>query len=86
MISQQANCNVDCCDFSGNTPLHMASRLGREALTALLIAAGANSIVLNEEGESPLDHAQNDYIIKLLKEAMEKVTEGDTGEPLLIGI
>lgn len=28
-IFSQANCNIDCCDFSGNTPLHVASGLGR---------------------------------------------------------
>ena len=55
----------------------------------ILIAGGAEASTLNQEGESPLDHAEyrkHDDIIKLLKEAMEKITGGDTGEPLLINI
>ena len=60
----------------------MASRLGREDLTTILIAAGANSIVFNEEGESPMDLAKydkNDYIIKMLEKELKKVA-GDVGE------
>ena len=36
----QTNSNMDCCDFSGNTPLHVAAGQGRSAMVSLLIAAG----------------------------------------------
>ena len=64
----------------------MASGLGRSAIASLLVAGGADVSILNQEGESPLNHAEcrkNDDIIKLLKEAIEKVTgeeaEGKSG-------
>ena len=76
----QANCNLNCCDFSGNTPLHVASGLGRGAIASLLLAGGADVNILNQEGESPLEHAEyrkHDDLIKLLKDALEKAT-GET--------
>ena len=66
---------MDCCDFSGNTPLHLASGLGRSAIASLLLAGGADIHALNQEGEAPLDHAKcrsHDDIIHLLEEATEK--------------
>ena len=60
----------------------MASGLGQNAIASLLVAGGADVSILNQEGESPLDHAEyrkNDDIMKLLKEAIEKVT-GDEAE------
>ena len=78
--SWQAGCNLDCSDFSGNTPLHMASGLGRSAIASLLLAGGADVQPLNQEGESPLDHAKcrnHESIINLLGDAMEKAPSGD---------
>ena len=74
-ISSQASCNLNCCDFSGNTPLHLAGGLGRSAIASLLLAGGADVHVVNQEGESPLDHAKcrnHGAIIDLLEEAMTK--------------
>ena len=66
---------MDCCDFSGNTPLHLASGLGRSAIASLLLEGGADVHALNQEREAPLDHAKcrsHDDIIHLLEEATEK--------------
>ena len=58
----------------------MASGLGRGAIASLLLAGGADSNIQNQEGESPLDHAEygkHEDLIKLLKDALEKAT-GET--------
>ncbi len=73
---------MDCSDFSGNTPLHLASGLGRSAIASLLIAGGADVQAVNQEGEFPLDHARcrnHDDIIHLLEEAIEKGSGTDPG-------
>ena len=40
VLSYQPDTNVECIDFSGNTPLHCAAALGNMAIVSLLIAAG----------------------------------------------
>ncbi|CAN9499534.1 unnamed protein product [Ophioblennius macclurei] len=40
---------VDACTFSGNTPLHLAASLGSPTLCSMLIAAGADKNMENDE-------------------------------------
>ncbi|XP_020482258.2 nuclear factor NF-kappa-B p100 subunit isoform X1 [Labrus bergylta] len=41
--------DVNACTFGGNTPLHMAASLGSPTLCSMLIAAGADKSVENDE-------------------------------------
>ena len=52
-----ARVNIHVEDFVGNTPLHIASAYDLNAVAALLIAAGANPEVRNNDssGESDVD-------------------------------
>ena len=52
----------------------MAAGLGRAAITSLLIAAGADVSIQNQEGETPRMHAEygnHDEVAKVLREAVE---------------
>lgn len=52
----------------------MAAGLGRSAITSLLIAAGADVSIQNQEGETPRMHAEygnHDDVAKVLREAVE---------------
>jgi ankyrin repeat protein len=73
-LVMETNSNLDCCDFSGNTPLHVAAGQGRSAMVSLLIAAGANVKVENLEGETPVKLAEctsNSEVLRLLTQAEE---------------
>lgn len=73
-LVMETNSNLDCCDFSGNTPLHVAAGQGRSAMVSLLIAAGASVSMENSEGDTPLQIAEctnHTEVIKLLREAEE---------------
>ena len=39
----------------GNTPLHVASFMGNDALVEFLIQKGANPTAVNQDGKLPLD-------------------------------
>ncbi len=52
----------------------MAAGLGRSAITSLLIAAGSDVSIQNQEGETPRMHAEygnHDDVAKVLREAVE---------------
>jgi hypothetical protein len=73
-LVMETNSNLDCCDFSGNTPLHVAAGQGRSPMVSLLIAAGANVKVENLEGETPVRLAEcttNGEVLRLLTQAEE---------------
>ena len=48
---------MDADTFDGNTPLHLAAGLGLKGHTALLVAAGADTTLLNSEEETAYDLA-----------------------------
>lgn len=53
----QAKVDIDTPTIDGNTPLHLSSGHGLKSITALLVAAGADTDVANNEDETALDLA-----------------------------
>ncbi|XP_040905197.1 nuclear factor NF-kappa-B p100 subunit isoform X3 [Toxotes jaculatrix] len=49
MLITELKSDVNACTFGGNTPLHLAASLGSPTLCAMLIAAGADKNVENDE-------------------------------------
>ena len=66
-LSPQTNSNLDCCDFSGNTPLHVAAGQGRSPMVSLLIAAGEHSIqyVLLESNATQFDFSRVSRVFRI---------------------
>lgn len=64
----EANCDVDADTFDGNTPLHLAAGLGLKGHTALLVAAGADTTLLNSEEETAYDLANVAEVQEILAE------------------
>lgn len=63
-----ANIDVDARDRDGNTPLHLASMMGRIATVRLLLEQpSANDSLLNYGGRSPLDLARIPEIFQQLQ-------------------
>nr|ALG40993.1 NF-kappa B [Anthopleura buddemeieri] len=62
----EAKCDVDSYTFDDNTPLHMAAGHGLEGLTALLVAAGADTMETNNEDETPYSLASTAEVKKIL--------------------
>jgi hypothetical protein len=50
-------------DYEGNTPLHLAARYGSVDVTKLLVAFGANCEVSNNNGKTPIDLAEDYYLV-----------------------
>ena len=46
--------DIDCQDLKGNTALHLAAMWGSVDAVAALIKAGANCMLVNDQGDSPL--------------------------------
>lgn len=64
------NCFVDAQDQNGNTPLHIAARLGPFKAALLILGFKAKHTILNYARESPSDIAQkfkNADVLKILK-------------------
>lgn len=59
-------CPVDAVDSSGQTALHYAVNCGHVESIKILIMAGA-SLIKDEEGNTPVDLAENDEIRKMLE-------------------
>lgn len=59
--------DVNAQDKDGNTPIHLASTLGRVALVQLLLDHKADTTNLNYQGQSPLDLARTPEIFQLLQ-------------------
>lgn len=53
----ECKADVNPVTYDGYSPLHTASGYGLDAIVALLIAAGADVTVINDEGETPKDTA-----------------------------
>lgn len=63
-----ADIDVNAGDRDGNTPLHLASTMGRIATVRLLLEqSGANDSLVNYEGHSPLDLARTPEIFQQLQ-------------------
>lgn len=54
---QKASVPLDLQDVSGNTALHIASLGGLRSLVSFLLEAGANPLITNKDGRSPLHFA-----------------------------
>ena len=62
------NIDVNTRDRDGNTPLHLASMMGRIATVRLLLEqSGANDSLVNYEGRTPLDLARTPEIFQQLQ-------------------
>lgn len=56
----EANANLDAKTFSpGNTALHYACDHGCDSIVAVLLAAGADVSIENNDGLTPMDFAEN---------------------------
>jgi ankyrin repeat protein len=63
--------DVNFVDADGYTPLHAAAENERVAIVEYLLKKGANRLVRDRIGNTPLDYARikaNDEIIELLRE------------------
>nr|ALG40994.1 NF-kappa B [Actinia tenebrosa] len=67
----EAKCYVDSYTFDDNTPLHLAAGRGLEGLTALLVAAGADTMETNSEDETPYSLASTAEVKKILADEDE---------------
>ncbi|KAK3739735.1 hypothetical protein QZH41_016183 [Actinostola sp. cb2023] len=62
----EAKCDVDSYTYDDNTPLHLAAGLGLEGQTALLVAAGADTMATNSEDETPYSLSTTAEVKKIL--------------------
>jgi len=60
-------CEVNCSDYDGETPLHVAVKLGDAEVAAALLNCGADANSKNAVGATPLDFAKKDEIRWLLR-------------------
>lgn len=65
-------------DLYGNTPLHLASMLGKEACVKLLISAGSDIDKQNREGFRPIELAQNPKIKRIYLEEFQELRSTQT--------
>ena len=68
MIKYKADVNAK--DRWGFTPLHEAAHKGRTQLCSLLILHGADPLICNQNGETPLELASAADVRSLLMDAM----------------
>ncbi|KAM9364432.1 nuclear factor NF-kappa-B p100 subunit isoform 2-T2 [Pholidichthys leucotaenia] len=66
--------DVNACTFGGNTPLHLAASLGSPTLCSMLIAAGADKSVENDE---PLIFSSSDEDEPLTEQDRQPITDRD---------
>ncbi|XP_013885711.1 nuclear factor NF-kappa-B p100 subunit isoform X2 [Austrofundulus limnaeus] len=77
MLITELKADVNACTFGGNTPLHLASSLGSPTFCAMLIAAGADKSMENDE---PLFFSSSS---DEENEPTQKLTERDaTSQPI----
>lgn len=61
---------IDAQDNRGNTPLHLAGRLGNEKAVLKILRAGANIGVKNSNGETPIDRIPSKTLHSYLDECI----------------
>mmetsp|Transcript_10038 Transcript_10038/g.22886 ORF Transcript_10038/g.22886 Transcript_10038/m.22886 type:complete len:631 (-) Transcript_10038:13-1905(-) len=59
MLLQGFRCSVNAVDLVGSSPLHFAALAGRLAPVRLLVEAGADVFLKDEDGDTPLDNAEH---------------------------
>ena len=74
-----AKADVDAADGSGMSPLHYAAMLGASDAAGLLLGAGADAALRDEDGASPLDVAEERDPKGLYKKARAGELKGFTG-------
>ena len=60
-------------NFKCTTPLHYAVLGDRAELVEMLLAAGADPSIRNDDGHLPIDYAKSPEIKRLLEDQTEKV-------------
>ena len=76
VLSSSANLDINGQDKDGNTPMHLASKLGRASLVKLLLDHKADTSTINYQGESALDLARTPEIFQLLQLDRAMFVEG----------
>ena len=77
---------INCQDEDGNTPLHHAYLLGDRSKMRLLEERGADPLVVNNEGQTPLDRLHNSTlgdVVKALKKFHIVPVRGTDGKKLI---
>lgn len=67
-------------DLYGNTPLHLASMLGKDGCVKLLIKIGCDIDKPNREGFRPIELAQNAQIKRIYQEELQELRSSQTGQ------
>ena len=77
LLSAARTADMNAQDREGNTPLHLASLLGRPSLVQSLLAQkGIDSSIVNYEGKSALDLARNPAVFQQLQLERAMFAEG----------
>ncbi len=69
-----ASHSINVQDVNNNTPLHYAARQGDAAMCQLLLENGADPLLINKEGKTPLDIAKQYYAQSAGAEKNERKT------------
>ena len=72
ILLEARDVDVNANDGNGNTPIIEAARFGHDAVTRMLLTAGANPNVRDANGKTPLMLAVmggHDDVVRVLKEA-----------------
>ncbi|KAH7844912.1 hypothetical protein Vadar_032985 [Vaccinium darrowii] len=67
LIELGAIVNAYCADSHAGTPLHHAAKKGLEQTVKLLLSNGANALVMNHDGRTPLDIARAERCSKVVR-------------------
>jgi oxysterol-binding protein 1 len=81
MSSSETVEGINAKDKEGNTPLHLASKLGRsQVVTLLLDQEDINDFITNSRGETPLDVAYSPDIFQQLQLARSLFIDSNVGK------
>ena len=69
LLDARPKAHVDVQDFEGNTPLHLAMIKGEDYVAKMLIAAGCDPDLQNNEGKMPYDLATSHKAYQFAKES-----------------
>jgi Ankyrin repeats (3 copies)/Ankyrin repeat/SAM domain (Sterile alpha motif) len=74
-LLQKSAYNIDVTDADGDTPLHDAAMRGHAPCVRILLGAGANPLVENKAGKTPLDVAKAPSVRHLLRNALAAIEQ-----------